>query len=155
MNLRGSERFAVLNCNDQGQHGGSLPNYDMGCPRLWCLWVMLQPFPSFGVEPEQMRTPYLILKVLLVTAAAVTAAYYAIASVNVSGLMSTNFCAADVIRERCPLHLVQPEWIAGTDQVDILLRWPITEMKARLAVLLVLWVFSVSIFAVQFRRRHR
>jgi hypothetical protein len=28
-------------------------------------------------------------------------------------------------------------------------------MKARLAVLLVLWVFSVSIFAVQFRRRHR
>jgi len=116
---------------------------------------MLQPFPSLGVELQQMRTPCLILKVLLVTAAAVTAAYYAIASVNVSGLMSTNFSAADVIRERCPLHLVQPEWIAGTDQVDILLRWPITEMKARLAVLLVLWVFSVSIFAVQFRRRHR
>jgi hypothetical protein len=116
---------------------------------------MLQPFPNPGVEPQQMRTPCLILKVLLVTVAEVTAAYFAIASVNVSGLVSTNFSAADVIRKRCPLHLVQPEWVAGTDQVDILLRWPITETKARLAVLLVLWVLSVSIFAVQFRRRQR
>jgi hypothetical protein len=102
-----------------------------------------------------MRTSCLIVKFLFVTVTALTAAYYAIASVNVSGLMSTDFSAVDVIRERCPLHLMQPEWIAGTDQMDILLRWPIMEMKARLAVVLVLWVFGVSILAVQFRRRHR
>jgi hypothetical protein len=57
---------------------------------------MSQPLPSFGVEPEQMRTPCLIVKVLLATVAAVTAAYYAVASVNDGGLMATNLIAADI-----------------------------------------------------------
>jgi hypothetical protein len=102
-----------------------------------------------------MRMPLLILKVLLVTVVAVAAAWYAITSVNISGLIATNFTAAEVIKERCPIHLVRPEWITSRDQTDMLFNWPITEMKARLAVLLVLWALSVAVLAHQHARRQR
>jgi|ERR1035441_1278089 hypothetical protein len=100
-----------------------------------------------------MRAQILVLKLVLVTLAAMGAAYYAIGSVNISGIMSNNFIAADVIRERCPIHLVRPEWVAGKDQEDILLSWPIVEMKTRLATLLVLWMLSVTVFVWRYPRR--
>ena len=100
-----------------------------------------------------MKAQILVLKFLLVTLAAMGAAYYAIGSVNISGIMSNNFTAADVIRERCPIHLVRPEWVTGKDQEDILLSWPIIEMKARLVTLLVLWLLSVTAFVWRYPRK--
>jgi hypothetical protein len=100
-----------------------------------------------------MRARILVLKLLLVTLAAMVAAYYAIGSVNISGIMSNNFTAADVIRERCPIHLVRPEWVAGKDQDDILLGWPIIEIKARLITLLILWMLSETAFVWRYLRR--
>ena|ERR1035438_3106173 len=91
-----------------------------------------------------MKVPTLILTALLLTVTAAAGAWYAIGSVNVSGLVPTNFTAAQVIKERCPVHLVRPEWITGKDQMDVLLNWPVAEIKARLTVLLVVWLLGVG-----------
>ena len=94
-------------------------------------------------------------KFCVATGAAVVAAYYAIAAVEISGLMAADFKAAYVIRERCPVHLVSPGWIVGNDQFDVLNRWVFAEMKARLkAIVLVLWVLAVSALVWGFSRRH-
>jgi hypothetical protein len=100
-----------------------------------------------------MRAPLFTLKILLVTILIVAAAWFAVGSVNISGLVATNLTAAEVIKQRCPLHLVRPDWVAGSDQTDILLNWPIAEMKARLAVLLVAWVLSAALIVRQHQRR--
>jgi len=105
-------------------------------------------------EIDAMRAA-LLFKLCVVTGAAVAAAYYAIASIDLSGLMASDFTAADVIRERCPVHLVKPGWIVGNDQFDILFRWNVAEIKARLAILLLLWILIVSAFVWQYLRRQR
>jgi len=58
--------------------------------------------------------------VLLLAFVAAAAAWYAIPSANTSGLLAANFTAAEVSRERCPFHLIRPEWVAGKDQADVL-----------------------------------
>jgi hypothetical protein len=93
-----------------------------------------------------MRMPTFILAVVVLTLVMAVAAWYAVASVNISGMMGTDFKAAEVIRERCPFHLVPPEWVAGKDETDKLLNWPISETKARLGLLLAVWVLSVAGF---------
>ena len=55
----------------------------------------------------------------LLTFVAAAVAWYAGASVNISGLLAANFTAAQVIRERCLFHRIRPEWVAGEDQTDI------------------------------------
>ena len=97
----------------------------------------------------------LLFKICLVTGATVAAACYAIGSVQISGLGDTNFRAADVIRERCPFHLVAPGWVSGNDQFDKLFRWSLAEIKTRLAVLFLLWTLTVSAFVWQYLRRRR
>ena len=94
-------------------------------------------------------------KLFLVTITAAVAAYYLIVSVSVGGLMPYNSTAADVIQKSCPFHLVPAAWVSGSDQADILVRWSFAETKARLAVLLALWILTVSIFAWQYLRRRR
>ncbi len=94
-----------------------------------------------------MRMPTFLLAVVLLTLVLAVAAWYAVASVNISGMMQTDFKAAEVIRARCPFHLVPPEWVAGKDEADKLLNWPISETKARLGLLLAVWVLSVTGFA--------
>ena len=74
------------------------------------------------------------------------AAWYAVASINISGIRATDFSASNVINEHCPLHLVPPGWMPGKDQMHILLSWPAIETKARLMALAVVW--AVSIFAL-------
>jgi len=89
------------------------------------------------------------------TVLAVAAAWYGLASVQVSGIAPTNFRAADVIRQRCPLRLVRPEWIKGTDQGDILFNWAFTETKVRLLTVCCLWGIGIAVFAwCALRSRH-
>ena len=90
--------------------------------------------------------PTFILAVVLLTLVMAVAAWYAVASVNISGMVGTDFKAAEVIGERCPFHLVPPKWVAGKDEADKLLNWPISETKARLGLLLAVWVLSVAGF---------
>src|SRR5664280_2110259 len=85
-----------------------------------------------------------LAKLSAITAALLAAAYITVGSINISGLMSHDFTAADIVRQRCPVHLIQPGWLAGTDQFDVLFRWSVAEMRARLAVLMLLWILAVS-----------
>jgi hypothetical protein len=87
----------------------------------------------------------LTLKLLVVTIVAVVIVYYAIAAVNVSGIRSTNLTDADFIRQRCPIHIVRPEWVSN--QPDLLLNWTWAEIKARFGLVAILWLCSVSIIA--------
>jgi hypothetical protein len=105
--------------------------------------------------PLTLREALLItFKFCVVTGAVVAVAYYAIASVNISGPINHDFTAVAIIRKRFPLHLVSPAWIVGGDQFDVLFRWNIAEIKARLTILLVLWVLAVSALVWRFTRRH-
>jgi len=97
----------------------------------------------------------LLFKIWVTIVAAVVAGYYAIGTVNVSGLAPYDFSAAAIIKERCPFHLVRPEWVTGTDQGDILFRWATMEIRVRLIVLLGLWILSVSLLGWQYLRRRR
>ena len=92
-----------------------------------------------------MKARLFTLEVLLATVVAVAAAWYAIASINLNGLLPTNWTAADVIRQRCPVHVVRPEWIRGTEQVDVLFTWAATETKARLALVCAFWLIAVGV----------
>jgi len=98
----------------------------------------------------------LLLEILLVTCTAVAVGiFFGFGSTQVFGLMNTNFTAAGVIRERCPFHLVRPEWVAGSDQSEILFRWVIVETEARMAILFFLWALAVSAFLWQYLRWRR
>ena len=77
--------------------------------------------------------------VLLLTFGAAAAAWYAVASINISGLLTADFTAAEVVRERCPSHLILPRWVAGNEQAD-----NCEEMTARLTMLLVAWLLGVG-----------
>jgi hypothetical protein len=57
---------------------------------------------------------------LLLTFVAAAGTWHSVASVNISGLLAANFMAAEVIWERCPFHLIRPEWVAGRSQADFL-----------------------------------
>jgi hypothetical protein len=97
---------------------------------------------------RHMRTPVLALKVLLITLAAIACAYCAVAAMDVSGIAPTSWTAAELIRHRCPVRLIQPEWVSS--QPDTLMNWLAAELRARLAVVGVLWLIG-SAFVV---RRH-
>jgi hypothetical protein len=100
-----------------------------------------------------MRALQLSLNVLLITVAAVGAFYYAIATVNVSGIHSTGWTDAQLIRERCHFRLVQPEWVSS--QPDTLMNWIVAETRARLGVVAILWFGSLTIIIWNFVRHRK
>ena len=91
-----------------------------------------------------MRTIKLTLKLLFITITATVAAYYAIATLgNLNGIHSIGLTDADLIRQRCPIRLIQPEWVSS--QPDLLLNWAWAEMKARFGLVVVLWLCGVIV----------
>ena len=91
-----------------------------------------------------MKSASIVSMVLLAMFLAAVGTRYAVGSVNIGGLLPANFVAAQVINQRCPSHIVPPEWIAGSDQTDILLKWPAAEVKARVALVVLLWVLGAG-----------
>ena len=110
---------------------------------------------TFALAKLGIMRAKLLFKILLSMIAGVAAAYYAVGSVQISGIVNYDFTAAAVIRERCPIHLVKPAWISGTDQGDILIHWCFAETQVRVVVLLVLWALIVSGLLWQYFRRRR
>ncbi len=106
---------------------------------------MPQQNHALGVEQESMKARAFALRFLVATVSGVVAAWYAIASVQVSGIAPSNWSAADVIQQRCPLHLVRPEWTGGGGEGDILLSWVALETKTRLLVVSSLWVVAIAV----------
>jgi len=84
----------------------------------------------------------LALDILPGTAVTIFVAHYGIAAVNVSGIFSILLSDAYLIRQRCLIHLIQPEW--ASNQPDMLLNWTGTEMKARFGLTALLWLFGIS-----------
>ena len=93
------------------------------------------------------------LKVLLTTFVAIVVGLYAIVTINVSGIYSTNMTDADMIRQRCPIRLVQPEWVSN--QPDILTNWMGAEAKARIGLVIVLWAGSLSVIVWRNSRKRK
>ena len=85
----------------------------------------------------------LSLNLFTATALALVAGYYAILSIQIGGIYSSNWTDADLIRDRCPFRLIQPEWVSS--QPDTLLNWFGAEIKARLGLIVVLWFVSGTI----------
>ena len=83
----------------------------------------------------------LIDKILSATALAIPAAILAITNIQISGISNTNTSPADLIRERAPIRLIQPEWVSSTP--DTLSNWLAAETYARFALVLCLWLLSV------------
>lgn len=99
-----------------------------------------------------MNAQPLTLKIFLMTGAVVTLIYYAAASLNLGGFQSSNWKAADMIREQCPIHLVRPEWVKATEQGDMLFKWMTIELRARVAFLSGLWLLGVGLLVHQSRK---
>jgi hypothetical protein len=100
-----------------------------------------------------VRAP-LLVKLILVTALTLTFAFCAVASVRIRGLTPRSFIAAQVIQQRCPFHLVNPANIPGRDQADILNRWTLAEVRARVAVISCLWgLAALALFWNYWRNR--
>ena len=106
-----------------------------------------------------MRFSVLTSKVVLLSVVASLMTGFSVWSVAHIGWfgfgLPGDFTAADFIRERHPIHLVRPEWITGADQWDILIGWIMAEIKARVTVMLVLWILFVSFFVRQHYKRRR
>jgi ABC-type branched-subunit amino acid transport system permease subunit len=93
--------------------------------------------------------------ILLVTIGMLAACYCAIATINTSGLYHEPFEATAFINEHNPFHLMSPKWVTGKNQDDIVCRWAMVEMKARMIVLVTLWFLSVSFFLWRYIRKTR
>jgi hypothetical protein len=91
-----------------------------------------------------------LLLILAITAVALAIAYYVIGAVNPSGIHGTDETDAQIIRNRCHLRLVQPEWVSSNG--SILMNWVIAETKARLVVIAVFWIAAVG-FAIRYELR--
>lgn len=100
-----------------------------------------------------MNAKVLVQKAALITVGALAVAWCAIGSVNVSGLVSSDWTAAYVVRRRCPLHLIKPEWITGRDFASTLSSWAATETRARLALVCVLWAGVIAVLVWRAARR--
>jgi hypothetical protein len=77
------------------------------------------------------------------------------ASIQIGGLEPHSYLAAEIIRERFPVHLVNPATIHSHDQADILFRWKVAEIRARMGVVSLLWLLSVSTLAWQHLHRQK
>ena len=102
-----------------------------------------------------MHALLLALKVVLATAAAIIITGYAIASINLNGIMGSNWTAKGIIRQRCPAHVVRPEWIIGSNQTDILFRWMVAETRARVIVVFTFWILAVALIVWRHLARNR
>jgi hypothetical protein len=85
------------------------------------------------------------------TAIAIAAAIHAATSIQLSSIYSTDVSNAELIRMRCPIHLVRPEWIENVD----LLEWWVAETKARFGAMALIWILGVAILSRHFVRARR
>jgi hypothetical protein len=83
-----------------------------------------------------------LMLIVAITAVALVFAYYAIGAVNPSGIHATDWTDAQIIRNRCHLRLVQPEWVSSNGST--MMNWIVAETKARLAVIAFLWVCAMG-----------
>jgi hypothetical protein len=100
-----------------------------------------------------MRKLVLLPKVVLVTGIACVGAWWAVGSINLSGIYPSSWTEAQLIRHRCRVRLVQPEWVSANP--DALMDWMIAETKARLGAVAVLWAVGIGFVIVTGTRENQ
>ena len=100
-----------------------------------------------------MRTSLLLLKLLLATAAAGAAVFFAVTTVDLNGIYPTNWTDADLIRQRCHIRLIQPEWVC--DKPDTVMNWVTAELTTRMGLIAILWLASLSVIIWNFARNRK
>ena len=95
----------------------------------------------------------LSINLFTITVLAVVAGYYAIFTMSIVGIYSTNLTAADIMRHRCPIRLIQPEWVSS--QPDTLMNWCVAEIRARLGFIAALWLGSVSTIVWRYLKKRK
>ena len=88
-----------------------------------------------------------LLLILAITVVALVVADYVIGAVNPGGIHGTDETDAQIIRNRCHLRLIQPEWVSSNG--SLLTNWVIAETKAKLAVIAIFWLCAV-IFTIRY-----
>src|SRR5207244_8195884 len=104
------------------------------------------------VSPSIMRAQ-LSINLFTITVLAVVAGYYAIFTMSIVGIHSSNWTDADTIRHCCPIRLIQPEWVSS--QPDTLMNWCVAEIKARLGLIAALWLGSVSTMSWRYLKKRK
>jgi hypothetical protein len=99
--------------------------------------------------------PGLLLKIIIATVLWGAFAMSLLISLHVSGLGDYNETAAQTIQRICPIHLVPVDWIHGTDQAEIEMKWWMTEFRARIYLDTALWSGVICLFVWQFVRKLR
>ena len=103
-----------------------------------------------------MRLTTLVLLLTAITVTALAAAQYSIVSINLSGLSSMGETVANRIRQRCPVRLVQPEWIVSeSDGLEGMDKWIFTEIKARFCMITFSWLVGVSLATWYYARKRK
>jgi len=98
-----------------------------------------------------MRTRAFIVSLLVITLAAVAAAWFwALAPITISYEVLSAETDADLVRQLFHFRLVQPEWVSRPPNYDYG-RWAMAEALARLSVVFLGW--AGIIFAYLKRRR--
>ncbi len=92
------------------------------------------------------------LSLTLVTFLAFVALSYATYySFSPSGLHPTSWTKADLIRNRCPIRLIQPEWVSA--QPDTITNWLEAEHAARFLLIALLWWGGITIIISRYLRK--
>jgi hypothetical protein len=85
-----------------------------------------------------------LMLIVAITAVALAMGYYVIGAVVPSGRYPAELDAA-LIRNRCHVRLVQPEWVSSND--GVLMNWVVAETRARVAAIGIFWFAAVSFIA--------
>lgn len=100
-----------------------------------------------------MRTSLLLLKLILATAVAGAGIFFAVTTMDLNGIHPTSWTDADLIRQRCSVRLIQPEWV--NDKSDTVTNWATAELATRMGLIAILWLASLSVCVWNFSRNRK
>jgi len=102
-----------------------------------------------------MKKSTLMLLLLLITWAAMAAAWFWALVPFLTPMVypfPSDWTEADLIRHLWPFHLVQPEWVSTPPDY---MQWTMAETKARLAVVLLGWLVSITLLIRRYIMRRK
>ena len=105
-----------------------------------------------------MKVNWFHLGVILPTlTAGVVAWFWGIAPMTAApqGTYNSSWTESDLIRDRYPHHLVDPDRIATNSSGDVIIPWTIAETMARVSVIGVCWLAALIVVFAYGRPRKR
>ena len=91
-----------------------------------------------------------ILEITIITFIALLAAIF-LGFPLPSGIHSADLTQIELIRNRYPIHFINPEFISPEDG-DIIFSWCVAEAKARIIFIFSIWIISIIVLTMKFRR---